>query len=131
MMKKFVVSSLAILGSLSAKADIISCSFTEPFITTEYSMTQSTLTIVSAGHDSADEKTIIKNVSFQIKSEGTFELVSKDGKVLQSLVLNHKGSDGMSDTIYPYDVKDFNYNNDSFPLFGGCSSNHLKAKSVE
>ncbi|MCK6597706.1 MAG: hypothetical protein L6Q37_05020 [Bdellovibrionaceae bacterium] len=130
-MKKIIVFSFIFLISFTIKADIISCSFTEPFVSTEYSMTQSTLTISAAGHDSNEEKTIIKNVSFQIKSEGSFELISKEGKVLQNLLLNYKGSDGMSDTVYPYDVKDFTYNKDSFPIFGGCSSNHLKAKTIE
>lgn len=129
MLKQLSIISAMTLISFSAQADIIKCSFTEPFITTEYSTTQSTLTI---RHDGTDEKKVIKNVSFQIKAAGDFELVSKDGKILQKLFLNFKGSDGMSDNIYPYDVQDYTWTgNNQHALYGGCSSNFLKTKIVE
>lgn len=117
-MKKLFMTSL-LLTSIS-QADIIRCNFTEPFVNSVYSMTQSTLS-----YDSAEgKKQVIKNVSFQIKSAGVFELVAKDGRILQTLKLTHQGSDGMSDRLYPYDVKD------NSPIthqgYGGCSSNYLK-----
>jgi uncharacterized membrane protein len=109
-----------------AQADVIDCSFTEPFISTSYSMAQQTLTI----RDDVMEKTyVIKNVSFQIKSAGKFELVGKDKKVIMILTLNGKGSDGMSDAVYPYDVNWKNTASTNYPsgLWGGCSSNSLHA----
>lgn len=128
MIKKMVFMSLVSFVSLAAKADIIKCSFTEPFITTVYSMSQSTLTIKN---DVESEETTINNVSLQIKSAGVFELVSKEGKLLQKLILNNEGSDGMSDTIYPYDVQDYTWGGtQNSALRGGCSSNFLKAKIV-
>lgn len=120
-MKKVLFTSIvALLSSTVAHADIIECVFTEPFVKTVYSMTQSTLTITDI-----DNKEVIKSVSFQIKSPSVFELVSKDGQVLQTLTLNQKGSDGMSDTLYPYDVKDTRFSDS--PQYGGCTSNYLKA----
>lgn len=129
MIQKILTTVLLSLTALSAKADIIKCHFTEPFITTTYSMTQSTLTITN---DPEGEETTMKNVSFQIKSAGIFELVSSDGKVLQELIINNEGSDGMSDAIYPYDVKDYTWGGQhNSPLRGGCSSNFLKGTTTQ
>lgn len=120
-MKKILLASTFLLASVS-HADVIKCTFTEPFISTTYSMAQQTLTVAVAGETS----TIIKNVSFQIKGSGSFQLVAKDGSVLQTLTLNNKGSDGMSDINYPYDVK---YGNSKLhAIYGGCVSNYLKSK---
>ncbi len=117
-MRKTIIATTLLLASIS-QADIIKCSFTEPFINTTYSTSKSTLT-----YEGADMKTnVVKNVSLQIKSAGVFELVSKKGKVLQTLELNNKGSNGMSDAVYPYHAKD-----NSIGIFGGCESNYLKAK---
>lgn len=121
-MKKIVALSL-ILASSAAQADIIKCVFTEPLVGSTYSMSRSTLTYV----DFEQKKQEIKNVSFQIKSAGVFELVSKEGKVLQTLTLNNKGSNGMSDTIYPFDVKDSGSEMMPQGNYGGCTSNYLKA----
>lgn len=124
-MKKIIIAGTLLLASIS-QADIIKCSFTEPFVDSTYSMTQSTLSY----HSVAPEfNKVIKNVSFQIKSAGVFEL-KKDGKVLQTLTLSGKGSDGMSDNTYPYEVAD-----SSMPQYansgnGGCTSNNLKAKDT-
>lgn len=121
-MKKYVVL-FSLLATTAAHADIINCVFTEPFVNSSYSMTQSTLTYTNF----ESGKTVIKNVSFQIKSAGVFELVDKSGQVLQTLNLNGQGSDGMSDRSYPYDVKDTSMNKNANNGYGGCSSNQLKA----
>ncbi|MCM2352405.1 MAG: hypothetical protein NDI63_02235 [Pseudobdellovibrio sp.] len=117
---KQVLLALAFVAPMTASADIIKCTFTEPFVSSTYSMTQSTLT-----YESIDgQKTVIQKVSMQIKAAGIFELVAKDGKVLQRLDLNNQGSNGMSDHVYPYDVQD----NTSMTNNGrgGCESNYLK-----
>lgn len=121
-MKALLATSLILLSSIS-QADVIKCTFTEPFIDTTYSMTQSTLSY----KDYEGIISVVKNVSFQIKSAGVFELLSKDGKTLQILTLNNKGSDGMSDTIYPYEVKDYSPVMTGNSGYGGCISNHLKS----
>lgn len=102
---------------MSAKADIIKCTYTEPFISTTYSMTQSKLTIED---HSAQIINVIRNVSFQIMGPGEFELWDKNRQVVHRLFLDFKGSDGMSDRIYPYTgVRGGQY--------GGCTSNFLHA----
>lgn len=121
-MEKIILLSTLMLASIS-RADIIQCLFTELFIKSIYSTGQSTLTYEEDANGNINKKNVIKNVSLQIKSAGQFELVSKEGKVLQTLTLNNKGSDGMSDTIYPYDALD-NFHN----KFGGCESNYLKVQ---
>jgi len=122
-MKKLIISSVTLLSLNAAHADIIKCVFTEPFVNTTYSMTQSTLT---SDNESEQKVQTIKNVSFQIKSAGVFELVSKDGKVLQTLILNNQGSDGMSDNIFPYEVQDSTLATGANSGIGGCYSNSLK-----
>lgn len=104
----------------TAMADVITCVFTEPFVTTVYSTPKSKLT-----YQSMDKGTVVLNhVSLQFK-ENKVDLVTSEGKVIQELKLNHKGSDGMSDKVYPYEVKD--YHDLTHKGVGGCSSNFLKA----
>jgi uncharacterized membrane protein len=122
---KQILLALTIVAPLTASADIIKCSFTEPFVNSQYSMTESSLTYKGI----EGKATKIKNVSFQIKSAGVFELVAKDGTVLQTLTLNHAGSDGMSDLIYPYDAKDNTLNTNLG--YGGCESNYMKRTGAE
>lgn len=125
-MKLFLASSIVMLASVS-QADVIKCSFTEPFVNTTYSMTASTLTY----KDFEGGKKVVKNVSFQIKSAGVFELMDKKGKVLQTLTLTNKGSDGMSDTIFPFEVKDTDPMMTANNGIGGCTSNYLKSTRGE
>ena len=121
-MKTILAASLLLIANVS-QADVIKCMFTEPFVDSVYSMTQSTLTYTGLGI----EKTVVKNVSFQIKGAGSFELVAKDGTVLQVLTLNNDGSDGMSDVVYPFQVKDNNEIVAANAGHGGCTSNSLKS----
>lgn len=122
-MKKLLITTLMayvalLLAPSIGEADVIKCTFTEPFISTKYSMAQTSLTYV----DSLGNTRVEKNVSFQIKAAGAFDLVSSDGKVLQSLTVTNRGSDGMSELIFPYEVKD-----SGLGMTGGCVSNSLKA----
>jgi hypothetical protein len=114
------VTALLVLFPTWAKADIIRCTFTEPFVTTVYSTTQSTLAL---RYETEGREDIIKNVSFQIMSAGHFELWGPDRQPLQRLRLSHNGSDGMSDRQYPYSVEWI-----SRGLRGGCTSLHLTVK---
>ena len=120
-MKKLILNSLILMAS-TGHADVIKCVFTEPFVDTTYSMTQSTLTY----QESENKIRVIKNVSFQIKSAGVFELIAKDGQVLQTLTLNNRGSDGIKDDIYPYEVQDSSMLSNANLGIGGCTSNQLK-----
>lgn len=124
-MKQIILATTAMLMMNSAYADVIKCRFTEPSINTTYSTTQSTLTYDEDGAVTQ----VLKNVSFQIKAAGVFELLSREGKVLQTLILNNQGSDGMSDRIYPYEAQ-LHEISDAVNLgVGGCTSNYLKAEN--
>ena len=60
---KQLLLALAIVSPLTASADIIKCTFTEPFVSSTYSMTQSTLTYESI--DGA--KKLFKKYHFKLK----------------------------------------------------------------
>lgn len=123
-MKKTILVAAVLSMVTSAQADIIKCRFSEPSVNTTYSTTQSTLTY---DEDGAVVK-VIKKVSFQIKSAGVFELVSNEGQVLQTLILNNKGSDGMSDRVYPYQAQLHELDQAVNAGVGGCTSNYLKSE---
>ena len=127
-MKKYSLAiATALLVSTMAHAEVIKCVFTEPFIDTTYDTAKSTLTTNGEG-----TVNVRKNISFQIVSAGVFQLVDKDGKVIQTLSLNNNGSDGMSDAIYPYEVKDARLGDSAANLgLGGCSSTLLPTTQGE
>ncbi len=118
-MKRIIPVALLMVSSVS-QADVIKCLFTEPFVASVYDMSNSTLTYSAL----AANTTVINNVNFKIKSAGVFELVSIEGNVLQTLKLNFKGSDGMSDKVFPFDVKDSQAVTNRG--YGGCTSDSLK-----
>ena len=117
-MKRLIV--LLVCTPTLAQADIITCRFTEPFITTTYSTTQSTLTV---RYETEAREDVLRNVSFQILAAGSFELWEADRRPLHRLKLSHQGSDGMSDRKYPYAVEWMREGRR-----GGCTSLHLAAK---
>ena len=110
------------LVSAAAHADVIKCFFTEPFVNSTYDTKKAKLVF----KDSADRITIYPNATFEIKGPADFEIRAKDGTVLQTLKLDNQGSDGMSDFVYPYSVKDDSGLTGSPSGYGGCESNHLK-----
>lgn len=118
----FYLSVLGLTLTATAKADIIVCGFTEPFVTSIYSTTQSTLTYKE--YNGKVIKTL-KNISFQIKSAGVFELVAKNGTVIQTLLLNNEGSDESAEFTYPYQVKDTTDLLRPTMGNGSCTSNKL------
>lgn len=122
-MKIISVIAFSLLSQIS-HADIIKCTFTEPFWSLEYSTTTNDLKVTKAGEgvNGADLVEVTKAVSFQIKEAGKFELWDKSKKVILTLDLNWKGSNGKSDDIYPYDARLVEGN-----LYGGCTSNFLKS----
>ena len=124
---KLAAIGLLITASSIASADIIKCSFTEPFVGATYSTTTNELKISEFDGEGEKVRTI-RNVSFQIKGAGEFELLSKKGAKIMSLKITNEASDGMSNIIFPYEAK-FEYSREGYlsGLVGGCSSNFLKA----
>lgn len=124
-MKKSILT-LILISSVS-HAETFTCYFTEPFVTSTYETSSETLTYQR--FEAAP--IVMKDVSFQIASAGVFNLISKDGKTLQSLTLNQNGSDGMSDKFYPFDVKDSSMLTGANGGFGGCESSQLKSQESQ
>ncbi len=117
-MKKLIIAAF-LSTPFASQADIIRCTFTEPFVSLTYSMTQSRLTLEN---HSTGRTSVTRNVSFQILGAGRFELWNSSRRVLAQLNLNFRGSDGMSDRVYPYSVRR------SGGQRGGCTSNYLHAR---
>lgn len=106
-----------------AQAETFTCQFTEPFFTLTYATQSERLT-----RKSADERPrVTKRVSFSITGPGAFVLKDRKGKELARLELSNKGSDGMGNTVYPYEIKlpDAGGANNGL---GGCSSSLLPKK---
>lgn len=115
---------VSLLVAAQSEAEFIKCFFTEPFVESFYDLDTSIL--IYRNLDSSSDT--YKNVAFHIQGPGDFLLKTEEGQVLQELKLNFNGSDGMSDDIYPYDVRD--YTKLTRPGFGGCESSRLKRKSM-
>lgn len=118
---KTIIAFVLAAAPVFASADTITCTFTEPFVSSSYNTETATLDY----KDYQGVIAVIENVSFNIIGAGTFELV-KDGQAIQHLELNYQGSNGMSDHVYPYDVKDNHVA--THQGWGGCESDTLKAK---
>lgn len=117
-MKKF--AALALLAfSLSSQAEVFKCTFTEPFVDLEYNTDTQVLKEFEAVMQT---KRVVKKVSFQIKYAGTFLLKDSKGKILAEMKLENKGSDGMSDAIYPYEIKYNDMLGKANSGIGGCTS---------
>lgn len=120
-------------ASLSSASEIYRCSFTEPFVSIAYDSASGTLT--TSTPDSyqmqpdgiATVVPVVENgVSFKVVSAGKFELVKSDGTTLYELELTNNGSDGMSDTTYPFDVRAKTADMMPMDYLGGCSSTTLR-----
>ena len=117
------------LAAPAAHAEIFRCTFTEPFI----GVTYDTSTQVMEIEDGVLEKTQkLRHVSFQVEGAGKFVMKDRKGQELLRLELSGAGSDGMSDTIYPYEGTGQRFGG-SFPNggVGGCSSSLLPTKELE
>lgn len=114
------LSIVAVLGIpiSTTRAEVIKCNYTEPFITTIYDSDTGTLKTIN---DATHVETTLVAVSLQIIKPNVFELWNSKHEVIQRMELNLHGSDGMSDTVYPYDATLVENG-----LRGGCTSNHLQ-----
>ena len=119
------VSYLVLSGGLLlpgvVKADIIKCSFTEPFITTLYDTALQRMTVT---YDVEKRRTVFDRVSRRELRPHAFELRSADGQVLQRVERTCRGSDGMSDRVYPYSAQ-WRPRDPPPHLHGGCTSNRM------
>lgn len=115
-MKLFALTALALAFGASAHAEKITCTFTEPFITT----------VIDAGKNSVTETWEKKNAYRLVKKSekrGEVTITYSRGKEIHTLSYKRdwKGSDGMSDLVYPFSaIRDKN-------LYGGCQTEKEKA----
>jgi uncharacterized membrane protein len=80
-----------------ARAETIGCVYTEPFVNTEFNTRGRTVTITQASKPGA----IRFRVSVR-RGAADLELVNRGHAFRQTMVRDGKGSDGMSDTVFPY-----------------------------
>ncbi len=114
--------------SLSAKADVFQCNFTEPFIIVSLDTVKLTATWSAPGEEDVAVPVPGLTISEENILGATFDV---DG-VRHQLQIDFKvkGSDGMSDFIYPWAGKLLDHGKDSsgtpYDLFGGCFSENNK-----
>jgi uncharacterized membrane protein len=126
-MLKFALAAAAALVTVQAQAEVYSCGWTEPFISFEYDSSTGTAQVIDA---TATFPTEIKNVSLRIVTGDKFELVGADGTVYVEMDLGG-GSDGMSDTVYPFNAINKNVPGVPADYLGGCSSTSLPSFNPE
>lgn len=86
-----------------AAAEDFRCTFTEPSLTTVYRSATRTLTVFDPVIDYPKvRRTVYRHVFVTKRGRAKFEFRTRRGVLLHTLTLDHKGSDGMSDTIFPY-----------------------------
>lgn len=115
-MKKVGLALVSFLAFQSvAQADVIACSFTEPFITVQLDLTTGDLVRNVIGDKVTSTKAMVGT-----KGDNIVLVESFDGEVNLEIHLDKKGSDGMSDRIYDYEGI---LNDKTFgKVYGGCNS---------
>jgi len=87
-----------------AHAETFTCVFTEPWVTLTYS-TSSKILVSSNSSLAPEEKYALKRVSVRESQPGIILWFKANGEQIARLELTRHGTDGMSETIYPYDIK--------------------------
>lgn len=131
-MKSKMFALITAFLSLSAQADVVSCSFTEPFFSLEINTETGTMTKTEPNFEEGGEGVITTEISDQIKIkklnskkvsqlvEVPRYLVTSGKQKIMVLELDYQGSNGMSDHAFPYSTRyEGNY--------GGCESDIVKA----
>jgi uncharacterized membrane protein len=122
-MKAILALFALVIVSASAQAEIFTCHFTEPFVTVKYTTGTQTLSYQDFGADQKKPK--LSAASFLIRDAGVFE-VRQNGKVVMTLTLDKKGSDGASEDVYPYSVDYVSMRGYANGGQGGCESLAIK-----
>ncbi len=108
---------IGVLFTTAVKADVITCSFTEPFMTTSYDSSSKRMTVT---YDVQKRRTVLDRLSMQEAARGVFEFRNANGQLVLRLKRTCRGSDGMSDRTYPYEGELI-----AEKLYGGCASTGL------
>lgn len=117
-MKTLLALSLATLSfAASAQAAEVACHFTEPFITMIVNEEAGTVKEIFP------EGEALHSILELSRENGETRVVFGPGieeNTVLTYVRDGKGSDGMSDRIYPYSAQ--NWTGDTLPQHGGCST---------
>lgn len=109
----FAAICLLLSTPVAAPAGNIRCVYTEPFIDTTFKPRAGTVTISRAG---------AKMETFRVRMRGGIvktQLSNGLRGFRQTMLMNGKGSDGMSDTVFPYSAT-LSLKGLSSRLNGGC-----------
>lgn len=106
----------------AARAETLRCVFTDPFHRTSYDFATRTLTVI--GPD-PDLPVVRRRLTLARRAPGQVTLLDGRGLVVQQIALTWRGSDGMSDLVYPYEVR---WQREGTVLVGACTSDALPAK---
>lgn len=132
-MKKLILLSLFALTTAAAAesqapTSKLDCGFTEPFFNLNIDLVEKRVTRTEYDFDDIDPKSdfittvIAENIVIQANLSDpflpTYVVLKQDGSWIADLALNMKGSDAMSDIVYPFDIKYSDF-------WGGCSSDKI------
>lgn len=135
-MSKLIFALILTLAP-AAFAETLNCSFTEPFFNLKYdSKTQILKRSEPDNNGKEVTRVVARNVRVvplsnvktnELTSFTRFALIGQNGAVHLRLTLNYQGSNGMSDTIYPYNAEIPNMRTSANNGVGGCASSTLAA----
>lgn len=124
-MKSFSVLLPMLFFSAVSQAEIerttITCTFTNPFLTTIYKTVDMSFTIYDAFTNENTPPTTFLNVRLVAAGDMRVNLVTREGETIQKLHLNFNGSDGVSDVVYPYSAEWKTDRTQSGKHIGGCT----------
>jgi uncharacterized membrane protein len=115
---------LALAAPHPAAAEIFTCSFTEPWITLTYST--ATRNVIRESVPSEGKMVAARHISLRRTGERTLSWLNARGAPIARLELTGHGSDGMSETLYPYSIRTTLIRGD-----GGCTTSALKARRAK
>jgi hypothetical protein len=124
-MKQLILLAVALMMlQFHARAEVFECTFSEPALNLRYDSEAERVTMKK---DLLGQPEITSDVSFHILSSGIFVLKGEDGKQIAKLTLNNNGSDGATETLYPFEIVVSSLSQQSNRGVGGCSSSLLKS----
>lgn len=127
-MKNLILAlTLALASDAFAATSKLECHFTEPFFSLEFDLASGKVTRTEPNWEDDASTTVTKTVAENAKVESDlsdpflpkYTVKTQAGEVIAAIQLNMKGSDGMSNIIYPFDIQ-------HAEMWGGCESDLIK-----
>jgi uncharacterized membrane protein len=133
MMKKIL--ALAVLFSATTSMAVqVTCQFTEPFVTVKYQTLTGQMEVIAEHYEQIP---VISDLEAKLVNSGENQVqvnvTNSSNQTLLQIIPDGKGSDGMSDRVFPYsavltlpdlNVKDLHLEG---PLHGGCETELRRA----